>query len=138
MNQETKERYAARLEEVEVGILDPLLVYAELKDLAQFFAECAAQVEELALQEAEKYPEKTFSHQGITFTKNAGRTIYDFKNVSQWAALKSKLARVEELSKQASKISVLTGGGVVVDDNGEIVTPCETKQSKPSLQIKFQ
>ena len=136
MNQEVKDRYAARVEDVEEGILDPLFVYAELKDLEKFFAECAAQIQDAALAEASKYDKPQFQHQGFQFTVGSGKTIYDYKNVPQWADIKARLARIEELSKQAAKMSVLTGGGTIVDEDGQVIPPCETRTGKGFLSVK--
>ena len=136
MNQETKQRYIERLDGVEEGLLDPLFVYAELKDLEKFFAECAAQVQDAALTEAARYDKPQFQHQGFQFMVGSGKTIYDYKNVPQWGDVKARLARIEELSKQAAKMSKLTGGGTIVDEDGQVIPPCETRTGKGFLSVK--
>jgi hypothetical protein len=133
---ETMDEIGRLVEAVEAGEEDALTVYAEIKRLAGFVAEALTQLEPYAISEAEKYDKPTFDYCGFTFTRNNGRTVYNFKNVPQWAETKARLAKIEELSKQASKMSVLTGGGHVVDEDGQIIEPCETTISKPSLSVK--
>lgn len=132
----TQQQYADLIQEVEDGYGDPLALYAELKYLATFFADAAKQIEPLAIDAASRYNEKTFQYQGFQFTRKEGSTIYSFANVPQWVGLKKQLEHIEKLAKQAARASVLTGGGHVVDENGEVIEPAESKTGKSSLSIK--
>lgn len=133
----TPDQYAFLIQEIEEGCGDPLALYAELKKLAGFFTDAAKQVEPHALDAASRYNERTFQYQGVQFTRKEGSMVYSYAHVPQWAALKEQMQRIEELSKQAAKTSVLTGGGHVVTEDGEIIEPAESKQGKGSLSVKF-
>lgn len=132
----TQQQYADLIQEVEDGYGDPLALYAELKYLANFFADAAKQIETLAIDAASRYNDKTFQYQGFQFTRKEGSTLYSFANVPQWVALKEQMQRIEELAKQAAKTSILTGGGHVVTEDGEVIEPAESKTGKSSLSIK--
>ena len=125
------------IEEIENGYGDVLLEYAQLKDLCNFIDEAIKQIESQAIDEANRQDGKTFKAHGYSFTVNAGRIMYNFEAVLQWAKKKEELELIEELAKQAAKISAISSPGkVIVDENGEVVTPAETTYTKGSLSVK--
>lgn len=125
------------IEEIENGYGDVLLEYAHLKDLRNFIDEAIKQIESQALDEANRQDGKTFKANGYAFTVNAGRVMYNFKVVPQWAKKKEELEMIEELAKQAAKISAFsTPGKFIVDEYGQVVTPAETTYTKSSLTVK--
>jgi len=124
------------VEEIENGAGDLLLEYAEMKMLAKIISEALAQIEAQAIDEVKKHG-GSLKAQGYQFTFTRGSVMYNYKAIPQWAKKKQELDLIEELAKQAAKISVLsTPGKVIVDENGEVVKPAETNYKKSSLSVK--
>ncbi|TNE74969.1 hypothetical protein EP331_00320 [bacterium] len=88
-------------ESVENGNSDSIVTLAKITNLEKALKDCKDQVYLTALEEAEKYPEKTFEHKGVKVEKRAGRKVYDFKNIQEWNNLNQNVKLFESKSKAA-------------------------------------
>lgn len=120
--------------EVENGERDALAAYAEIKKLEKEFASAKKQVEDLALDEAIKFGEKSFEHQGFKFEIRKGATRYSYKNISIWRDKNKELKEIESRAK-AAFLAKQKGMLTATDDGEEIELP-EVNYSKDSLIVK--
>lgn len=127
-----KEQISIITQEVIDGHTDPLLAYAELKDLQDHLTQSMKVVKDVALEEAMKYESKQFEHNGFKFELRDGRATYNYKGVQQWNLMKEQLARIEKIAKA----SALNGSIAVDPDTGEEIQPAQVKYSEPSLIVK--
>lgn len=114
------------------GEKDPLLVYAELKEIEAGLKQALDEVFEVAIEESEKY-EKSFDLKGWKFERRNGKVNYSFKHIPQWVDLKSKVDHFEEISKQALKMN---GKIQTATKDGEEIPLPRVTYSKDSLIVK--
>lgn len=124
--------FADTVQKVVDGELDPLEIYAQFKEFEKFFKDCKDAVQEVAINEAEKYGEKSFTHKDYHFELREGRRSYDFKAIPQWNEIKAKLKDIETKSKAAAN----NGGSFLDEETGELIEACQIKYSSPSLVTK--
>lgn len=108
------EALAKRLESVEDGHEDALVVFAELSNAEKIIKQAKEQIKEQALEEAKDY-DKTFQLKGHTFEFRNGGRMYDYKHISKWVELTNSRKELEELSKQALKQEIYDSEGVQVE-----------------------
>ena len=116
------------------GKENPLKAYAVLKELQKQIVRGIAEVEEMALEEASKYGEKTFEALNYKFELREGSRRYVFKGIEKWDTLNQQLKDVEAECKQAAM--AYEKGKQVVDENGELIPVPEVKFSKSSIVVK--
>ena len=128
-----KEQISATIQDVQDGNFNPLEAYANLKSLEKYLKTSYLQIEESAIEEAEKYGEKTFEDFGFSVTVRNGNTTYDYSSNVDIKRLEGELKYIKDLLKNASRMDK-----VIVDENtGETYSPCPIKSgSKQSLIIK--
>jgi hypothetical protein len=114
---------------VENGQLNPLEVFAKVKEVEKISADVKKRVEESAMQEAESHDGKTFTYRGYKFTKTEGRRMFDFSNNPEWVKLRDKIKAIEEAGKNAAKSNHL----LVDEETGEVIIKPIVTYSKPSL-----
>ena len=130
------ELYLAKLcEGVDEGDIDAIVTLSKISKLEKLLKEVKAQVYEQALQVADEYPEKTFSHSGLIIEKRAGRKVYDFKQIPTWNDLNTSLKDFEKKCKGA--YDAWSKGTVLVDEEtGEQIPLPGVKNTKDVLVIK--
>ncbi len=132
---ETRQQELADLvQAVEDGRDNALLAYAEIKQMKDLYAQAERQIEELAMDEAERYPEKSFSQHGYMFEKRNGTMRFSYKNIPAWQEIDQARKQCEEKHKQAF-LSRQKGIMVATEDGEEIVLP-EVSYNKNSLVVK--
>jgi hypothetical protein len=119
----------------EDGLEDPLESYASIKHLSDLFASSVRQLAKLAVSESEDWPEKSFSHKGVNFTKVSGKRTWDYKNIPRWVKAKSELTEIEDVAKHIH--SLYEQGKSVIDKDGEIESIPSCKISNDTLRVKF-
>lgn len=129
-----EEEVAHLLTEIENGNNNTLIAYANLKRCLNLYNDAVKKLEPLALDEANKYPEKTFNDFGFSFEKRNGSTRYSYSHIKAHKELKEKLKEVEEKSKQAylSKIK----GLLTANKDGEEIELPKVTHTKDSLIVK--
>ena len=88
-------------ESVENGDSDSMITLSRLSAVEKAIKECKDKVYQTALTDAEKYPEKSFTYEGLTVEKRNGRKIYNFKEIEEWNDIKSQLTKKEIMYKAA-------------------------------------
>jgi len=119
--------------EVLDGKVDPLEVYAQLKQMKKDLDESLKVIEEEAREEALKYGEKHFEHKGFKIEVRGGSTRYNFSNIQAWKQKKDELKSIEEKYKQAYKSYEK---GITSLDEDEVLELPEAKTSRESIVIK--
>jgi hypothetical protein len=133
--QEIKEKLSAMCQAVIDEKVNPLHVYTKVKDLDKFIKEVLSEIEGAVINEADKYPEKTFEFEGHRFEKRNGGVSYDFKHLDEWNVAKNNLKAIEDKYKGA--YLNCNGGLISVDsDTGEELELPHIKPRKDSLVIK--
>jgi hypothetical protein len=125
--------YSALVEAVLNGEENPIMAYAELKQIADWFADAASQVKPAAVSEAEKYG-KSFELHGIKFELRQGRRIYDFKHLQSWADATASVKAIEEKAKVAAD-NWAKFKTDMVDENGEVIEAASVKYTDPTLVV---
>ncbi len=74
-------------DQVADGNINPLRAFGLLSALEKAVGEAKKNILDLALMEADKYPEKDKSVYGATFTIKEAGVKYDYSDDPQWAAL---------------------------------------------------
>lgn len=116
------------------GNESPLEVYAWLKDMQKHLDKCVKEIEEIALDEAEKY-DKTFTQGNYIFERRSGRKVYSFKNIHEWKQANDRQKAIEDLAKKA--YSMYEKGTHPVDsETGEVLPLPEVKNTRDVLIIK--
>lgn len=113
------------------GNENALKAYGLLKDLSKQVSEALKEVEGAAIDEAQKFGEKTFNSMDWKFELRDGARRYNFKNIPQWVEMNKKMKDAEKLYKSAS--SAFEKGQNIIDENGEVVPAAEVTYSKQSL-----
>ena len=91
-------------------------------------------IDPLAITEAERYHEKTFTYHGLTFTRTDGRRAFKFDHLKEWADASKALKAIEERAKNAA-LQGEKGLLVATVDDGEVFEPAIVTYGKPSLTI---
>ncbi len=115
------------------GEMSPLVAYGQAKQMKAENDAALAEIEALALEEAELY-EKNFELQGFKFERRNGATRYSFKHIPQWNELQQSVKDFEAMSKQALKAGA--NRMQVADENGEEIPLPKVTHSKDSLIVK--
>lgn len=76
------------VERVDEGYMNPLLAYGQITAMEQMLKEAKEKVRELALNEAERYGEKTFSTYGMDIQIKEAGVKYDYSANEYWNQLK--------------------------------------------------
>lgn len=119
----------------EDGDEDALKAYIQLKQMDEMLQVALKQIHPLAMTEAEKYGEKSFNAFGATITRKANAGRWSFDECEYVARKKEELKDVEELAKQAYHAA--SKGKMMVDDNGEVLTPAMYKHGADNISIKI-
>jgi hypothetical protein len=117
------------------GDFNPLDLEIQLKAMEETIKRIRADrdVKNYVDDEAQKYPEKTFQHGSVTFTK-AERKTYDYTENEEWRRIKTLENQVAEERKVHEK-KLKTG--FVDSATGEIVEAITPEKVTPYLIIKF-
>ena len=91
------------VQDVHDGNESPLKVYAILNDVLKTAKKCQDEIKDYALQESEKYKDKTFEEDGFIFEKRNGGKRWSFKHLEDWTQIKNSLIACEEKYKLAYK-----------------------------------
>jgi len=128
---------------VQGGEMNPLELSAKLKALEEATKIIRKSIQESLLQEADKYPEKTFQAFGMTFTKAEHGTKYDFTvcGSHEWESLTQEIDILTAKRKKVEEfLKSLTAPIVTVDEEtGEAVRirpPAKTSTSGLNHSIK--
>lgn len=114
------------------GELNPLELFGKVKDLQAICDKVKKDIEELAIEEAEKQNAKTFTFGNYKVTKVEGRRMIDYSNIEEYQIAKANLKEIEDKYKQVA-LSSLTS---LDETTGEILQRPIITFSKSSIMIK--
>lgn len=118
---------------VESGDINGLEVFAVFKKLEAIFDTAKKKVEEYAMDEAERYNEKTFKLNEVTFSVRKGYAKYDFASDPIYREISEKLKQRETLLKTALK-----SDSMIFDEHGIEVPKVQiSSYTKDSISVKF-
>jgi len=116
------------------GETDPLKAYIELKKIDVALQESIKALKELAIDESDKYPEKSFEMDGVIVSKSRAAGRWDYSEIEQWRKGKKELESIESLAKEAYKAT--EKGRNVIDGDGVVVQPAGYKEGANIIVIK--
>ena len=116
------------------GKEDPIKAYGIAKTYLDNAKEALEAIYEAAINEAHKYPENTFQHEGFQITKKEGSKRFDFKHLTEWKEAKANLTEVEKKFKAA--YNAYQTNLTSVTDEGEVIELPKMVVGKDSLSIK--
>jgi hypothetical protein len=122
------------IDQVENGEINPLVAYAKIKRMLDLYTSAKSQVEPLAMEEAEKYPDNTFGEGGFIFERRAGGASYNYKHIPEWMEAENAKKQIEAKYKQAF-LARQKGLLVASEDAEEMILP-EIMYRKSSLIVK--
>jgi hypothetical protein len=119
---------------------NPLKVLRQLKAIEKIVADLQKDpdIEELILDEAEKYGQKQIEEYGVTFEIREVGAKYDFEATgdSKWKELKEREKQIQEERKEREKALKAHNQEWVDADTGEVINP-PVKSSKTKVTVKF-
>lgn len=115
------------------GSQDPLAQLAEMRAIVAAAQDALKVIDPLAIQEAEKYHEKTFEHGGLTFTRTDGKRAFKYDHLKEWADAKKTLTTIEERAKNAAM--QMEKNMILAGEDGEVFEPAIITYGKPSISI---
>ena len=122
------------------GEVDPLQVEVGLKGIEEAIkaVRTDASVRHLIMQEAGKYPEKTFEVYGCQITKKLTPARYDYENTGDpvWNGLNEKITDLTKLLKAREKMLASLTGPIADPEEGVVIHPPAKTQGE-TLAIKF-
>jgi hypothetical protein len=110
------------------GDVNPLKAYIELKNAQAELEAALKTVQPLAIDEADKYKEKSFKAFGAIIEKRNAPSTWDFSQVAAYQQAKQRLKYIEDVSK--------AGGGYDAETTEEI-TKAIRIEGKSSIAVKL-
>lgn len=116
------------------GHIDSLKAYAMLHRLKAAVDGVMKALIDKAIDEAEKYPEKTFTAYGYEVTKKSGSGRWDFKHLEDWKIKVTELESIEEQHKAAFKMA--ERGDTYISNGGEVIEPAIYTPGRSTISLK--
>ncbi len=117
------------------GEVNELEAYIECNKIKNVAESAMKNLKQYALQEYERYNEKTVNRYGCSIQKSqSGR--YSYKHIKEWQDANGRSKAIEKQAQEAYKQSLK--GIELIDENGEIVQPAEYTSNSESLKISIK
>jgi hypothetical protein len=117
------------------GYESPLQALAILKEEKEHVEKCIKEIEDVALDEAQKQGAKSFQYKNWSFELRNGRRIFDFKHIPEWVERQQSLKEVEERAKHAF-MAKTQSNVIAVTADGEVIDLPKVSYTKDVLVIK--
>jgi hypothetical protein len=127
-----QDHFDMMIQAVRNGELDALSLYTISKEVKDIAEKVNKEVQELAIEEAEKHTEKSFKYGNKIITKVEGRKMIDYSNIEEWRIAKDNLKEIEDKYKQVALSSLST----LDESTGEVLQRPIVTFSKSSITIK--
>lgn len=124
-------------DDAQQGLCDPLTAYIELKRIEKILSDCLKLTQPLAVQEADKNPEKSFIVGDVKVEKRRSAGKWDYSGIEQWNRQKEAMKEIEELSKQAFQAQAKGRNLTITDMDGVIIQPASFIEGSDTIAIKF-
>ena len=126
---------------VEEGYKNPLEAFIVLRDAKKVIDAALSQLQSEAIDEAQRYGEKTFKHYGREITIKEGGVKYDYSVCGDpvLSGIDARLKAVNaEVKQRQNFLKACKGGETIMDETtGEVVRLVPPlKKSTTTLQIK--
>lgn len=118
--------YLKLSQQVMQGELNPLATYIDLKRSLDECSEAIKQIQDLAIDEALKYPEKSFKLNGAMIEKRNSLATWDYSNCQPYKEAKERLKYIEQLAQ--------IGG---MDESGNEVPKAVRIEGRQSIAVKL-
>lgn len=121
------------------GIVSALDTFVKIKALEEALADAKKRIEELALDDADKYGKGVFEHMGCKITQRETGVKYDFSQIGGWAEIESKIKDLKDQQKIIETMAKASSPQAPYIDasTGEAIYGVP-KTSKTSLVISFK
>jgi len=127
------------LEKLKNSVLDgesnPLEAWIALKRHEGQLKDAMAVVQSEAIDEAQKYGEKSFKAFGATVEVKNAAGRWDYSKIGMWSSCKESLKLIEEGAKEAYHSSKKQRQ--IVDDDGEVIQPASYKEGRATIAIRL-
>jgi len=120
--------FAELAEKAQAGEINVLKNFIELKRLKDSLEGALSIIQPLAIDEAGKYPEKSFKAFGAIIEKRSGPSTWDYSQVAAYQAAKERLKWVEKMAQT---------GGAADSESGEIIEKAIRIEGKTTIAIKL-
>lgn len=110
------------------GEINPLEAYIEIKRLSNEISQAEAVVKDLAINEADKYPSKSFSAFGAQIEKRNGPSTWDYSSCAAHIQAKERLKYIEKIAQ--------AGGGADAN-TGEEIGKAIKIEGKSTIAVKI-
>lgn len=117
------------------GYASPLEALAMLKEEKEHVDKCIKEIEDIALEEAQRMDGKSFQYKEWKFEIRSGRKVFDFKNIKEWNEAKQSLSEIEQKAKKAWEMKTQSKINAVTDD-GEVIELPKVTFTKDVIVIK--
>lgn len=118
--------YLKLSQQVMQGELNPLATYIDLKRSLDECSEAIKQIQDLAIDEALKYPERSFKLNGAVIEKRNTPSTWDYSNCQPHKEAKERLKYIEQLAQ--------IGG---MDESGNEVPRAVKIEGRQSIAVKI-
>jgi hypothetical protein len=118
------------------GHINALVSYIAFDRIEKMAANYKTLLNDNALMEANRWPEKSFNFMGVSIQKKAGAGRWDFKGVQAWNEAKANLTSIEERAKMAFKMKQSFNSETVSED-GEVIEGATYSAGKDIIAIKL-
>jgi hypothetical protein len=116
------------------GEMSAIDAYIELYQAKKEIERQLDDIKDLALLEREKYGKEDIVRNGFKVEVARGRTMWDYKSVSIWSALKSRMTDVEKMAQTVAMKAV----EIVDTETGEVIEPAKVSYAKDSIRLTYK
>jgi hypothetical protein len=116
------------------GEMSAIDAYIQLYEAKKEIERQLEDIKDLALLERDKYGKEEIVRNGYKVEVARGRAIWDYKNVSIWSALKSRMTDVEKMAQTVAMKAV----EIVDTETGEVIEPAKVSYAKDSIRLTYK
>jgi len=127
-----EDMFGLMIEAVRDGNMNPLDLFAISKQVEDIANKVKKEVQDYALEEAEKNPAKTFNYGNYKVTKIDGKRMINYSNIEEWVIAKENLKEIEDKYKSVTLSPVSS----LDETTGEVLQRGVVTFSKSSISIK--
>jgi len=122
----------ALVSKVLAGDLNPLEVYITIKKVEEALKQAKNRLQDLSIEEAERYGTKTFSFADTEITLKNSATRYDYSDIPDVVAKELELKALKDKHKAALKHDI------VDTDTGELIQAPVVKHGRETISVKLK
>lgn len=117
--------------EVLEGNMNPLQAFIMFKAIEKKLKVSISNIQEMAMDEANKYGEKSFEAFGAKVQLKSGAGRWDFKSLDWWQAV------IDQQDRAKSAYKLAEHGDQLISDDGEVVQPAKYTHGKETISIEI-